>query len=53
MLCLTHQARLLLMACLMKFGALPPATDPERPTAAEMEATSSKIAAYQDIFDTH
>jgi hypothetical protein len=47
------KARLLLMACLMKFGALPPAADPTRPTAAETAATMAKIAQYQAIFDTH
>jgi hypothetical protein len=47
------KARLLLMACLMKFGTLPPAADPTRPTAAETAATMAKIAQYQAIFDTH
>ena len=47
------KARLLLIACLMKFGALPPAADPERPTAAETDAIMSGIVAYQEIFDTH
>ncbi|HEX2185646.1 MAG TPA: asparaginase domain-containing protein, partial [Chloroflexota bacterium] len=32
------KARLLLMACLMRFGSLPPAADPEHPTRAELEA---------------
>jgi hypothetical protein len=47
------KARLLLMACLMKFGSLPPAADPERPTPAELEAVKSKLAEYQAVFDTH
>ena|GEM_PF-171319 len=47
------KARLLLMACLMKFGALPPAADPVHPTAAERAALSEKIKAFQAIFDTH
>jgi hypothetical protein len=47
------KARLLLMACLMKFGALPPATDPDNPTAAELNAIRKKLADYQTIFDTH
>jgi L-asparaginase len=47
------KARLLLMACLMKFGTLPAAADPTRPTAAETAATLEKIAQYQAIFDTH
>ena len=47
------KARLLLMACLMKFGCLPPAGDPRRPTAAEIESTKTKLAQYQEVFDTH
>src|SRR5215469_14180778 len=47
------KARLLLMASLMKFGALPPAADPDRPTAAEQAAVRAKVALYQQIFDTH
>jgi L-asparaginase len=47
------KARLLLMACLMKFGSLPPAADPDRPTEAEVTAIRSKIAAYQAVFDSH
>jgi hypothetical protein len=47
------KARLLLMACLMRFGALPPAADPDRPTAAERRATLDAVAAYQSVFDKH
>jgi len=47
------KARLLLMACLMKFGCLPPAADAAKPTAAETEATQAKLKEYQEIFDTH
>jgi hypothetical protein len=47
------KARLLLMACLMKFGSLPPAADPSKPTAAETEATKAVLRQYQEIFDTH
>src|SRR6266850_3693245 len=47
------KARLLLMACLMKFGCLPPVVDPTKPTAAETEATKAKLKEYQEIFDTH
>ena len=47
------KARLLLMACLLKLGALPPAVDPDRPTEEEMAATKRATAAYQAIFDTH
>jgi len=47
------KARLLLMACLMKFGSLPPAADPDHPTSAETTAIRDKVTAYQAIFDTH
>ena len=47
------KARLLLIACLLKFGALPPATDPASPTEAETDALNSKLADYQQVFDTH
>ncbi len=41
------KARLLLMACLMKFGGLPPAADPDHPTEAEAAAIRNKVSAYQ------
>ena len=47
------KARLLLMACLMKFGSLPPAADPDHPTSTEAAAIRERVAAYQRIFDTH
>jgi L-asparaginase len=47
------KARLLLMACLMKLGSLPPAANATNPTAAEIEATKAKLKLYQQIFDTH
>jgi hypothetical protein len=47
------KARLLLMACLMNFGSLPAASDPEKPTPAELQAVESKLAEYQAVFDTH
>jgi len=47
------KARILLMACLMKFGCLLPAADPDHPTSAETAATREKVAMYQAIFDTH
>jgi L-asparaginase len=47
------KARLLLMACLMSFGCLPPAADPTHPTATETEATKAMLKKYQEIFDTH
>jgi L-asparaginase len=47
------KARLLLMACLMKFGSLLAAADPDRPTAIEIEAVQEKRGQYQEVFDTH
>ena len=47
------KARLLLMACLMKLGSMPAAADPDRPTAAEVEAMQAAVRAYQELFDTH
>jgi hypothetical protein len=47
------KARLLLMACLMKLGSLPPAVDPANPTRPEIEAVKAKLAEYQAVFDTH
>jgi L-asparaginase len=47
------KARLLLMACLMKLGCLPPAADPAKPTEVETAATQAKLKQYQEVFDTH
>jgi len=47
------KARLLLMACLMKFGSLPPARDPDNPTASERDAIETAVQVYQRVFDTH
>jgi hypothetical protein len=47
------KARLLLMACLMKFGSLPPAADPDHPISAETAAVVQRVALYQAVFDTH
>jgi L-asparaginase len=47
------KARLLLMACLIKFGCLPLAADPAKPTEAETEATKKRLKQYQEVFDTH
>jgi hypothetical protein len=47
------KARMLLMLCIMKFGMLPPAKDPLRPSGAEMAATEAKLGDYQRVFDTH
>jgi hypothetical protein len=47
------KARLLLMACLLRFGALPVATDPANPTEAELEASRQALGDYQRVFDSH
>jgi L-asparaginase len=47
------KARLLLMACLMRFGSRPPTANPDHPTPEEAAATRKKVAAYQAVFDTH
>ena len=44
---------MLLMACLLKFGSLPPAADVEHPTEAEIKAIKGKLNEYQAVFDTH
>jgi L-asparaginase len=43
----------LLMACLMKFGSLPAAKDPDKPTRAELDAIRKAVAAYQAVFNEH
>ena len=47
------KARLLLMACLMKFGSLPAARNPDSPTAGERVAIEEAVEVYQRVFDTH
>jgi hypothetical protein len=47
------KARLLLMACLLKFGLLPAAADPANPTGAEIAATRAALDQYQEVFDSH
>jgi L-asparaginase len=47
------KARLLLMACLMRFGSPPPAADPARPTDAELEAIRRHLSGFQAVFDAH
>jgi L-asparaginase len=47
------KARMLLMACLLKLGSLPPAKDPANPTGDELAATRKAVAEYQAIFNTH
>lgn len=47
------KGRMLLMACLLKFGALPPAKTPSAPTPAERAAIIEKLKLYQAVIDTH
>lgn len=47
------KARLLLMACLMRFGSLPACADWQRPTDRERAAIREKLKWYQSVFDTH
>ncbi|MEE2995790.1 MAG: asparaginase domain-containing protein [Pseudomonadota bacterium] len=47
------KARLVLMACLLKFGALPPAADPDHPTDTETTAIQARLEMYQAVLDTH
>ncbi len=47
------KARLLLMACLMKYGSLPVAADPDHPTAAERAATAEVLTEFRRIFRSH
>ena len=47
------KARLLLMLCIMKFGMLPVALDPLRPTGDEIAATAGRNRQFQAIFDSH
>ena len=47
------KARLILIACLLKFGALQPAVDPLAPTEAETAAIQKRLDLYQTVFDTH
>jgi hypothetical protein len=47
------KARLLLMACLMRFGSPSPAADPRNPTEEEANAVMQTLSQYQGVFDTH
>ena len=47
------KARLLLMACMLKFGAMPAAGDPDAPTSGERDALAAKVADYQEVFGSH
>lgn len=47
------KGRVLLMACILRFGTYPPAKDPRNPTDEEIEAIKEKINLYQEVFHTH
>jgi L-asparaginase len=47
------KARLVLTACLLRFGALPPAKDVHNPTDSELAAIRSLLGQYQAVLDTH
>jgi len=48
-----NKARVLLLACLLRYGCPPPAVDPGHPTEAEKAAVRSHLALIQRVFDTH
>lgn len=48
-----NKARVLLMACLLRFGCPPPALDPAHPTESETAAVRSHLAKIQTVFNTH
>ena len=48
-----NKARILLIACMLKLGALPPARDAANPTPEDTAAVKAKVAEYQALFDTH
>jgi len=47
------KARILLMACLLRLGALPVAADPANPTDEDRAATMAALESYREIFATH
>ena len=48
-----NKARMLLMACMLRFGRWPKAQDPRDPSRAETRALLDAVATYQSVFDTH
>ena len=48
-----NKARLLLMASMLKLGRFPKAKDPRNPTSKEKEGLLTKIAEFQEIFESH
>ena len=47
------KARLVLLACLLKFGGLPVPADEDAPTRAERDAIAAQVARYQEVFASH
>ena len=47
------KARLLIMACLLRFGPPPRAREPERPTEAEQRALGDMLDQYRAVFAEH
>lgn len=47
------KARILLIAAMLKLGALPVAGDPSSPSPEEEVATARAVRRYQELFDTH
>lgn len=48
-----NKARVLLLACLLRYGSPPPAKDPAHPTDAEKAAVRAHLAKIQAVFNTH
>jgi L-asparaginase len=48
-----NKARMLLMACMLRFGRWPKAQDPRDPSRAEARVLFDAVATFQSVFDTH
>jgi len=48
-----NKARILLMASMLKLGALPRARDPHNPSPKERRTLLEKVEEFQDIFEQH
>jgi hypothetical protein len=47
------KARILLIACLLRHGAAPPAENPEHPSEEELVRARAYVSQLQAVFDTH
>lgn len=47
------KARMLLIACLLRYGCATPAAEPDQPTAAELARLDEHFQLYQAVFDSH